>query len=693
MKKKVFWAKGVGISLLLLFSITQNTQSFAQAEKGQTQLQHEVKVTLKLIQVYVTDKKGNPVQDLEREDFIVSDNGKQQKVTEFERHILALPSAKTEPQTELIKETPLPAPRELMNRKFFLFFDFAFNNPRGVVKAREAALHFIDTQLQPSDELGIISYSTIKSLKLHEYLTTDHRKVREFVERFGRWDVYGSAENFETEYWLALAGENPKDASRSGSVFDSKGDPARIAQSRTESRIHVLNFSRKIGELAKALRYVPGHKYVLLFSSGVPYSIIHGVISPGTSPKFENPGESSLSLVYEDMLKELSAANCSIYALSTEDLADGLEKNVQVRGDFSLQKMTSATGGKYFGNINNYEQHIEKIQSLTGCYYVVGYYIDEKWDGDYHKIKVEVNRPGCKVYAQKGYFDPKPFKEYNDLEKMLQLVDLALSENPLFQTPARLPSEALSFSFEGEANLCLISKIQADKFQEVARGKFEILSIIFDEKENIVDLRRGEKVAADLPQEDFYYYSFFSLPPGAYKCRLVIRNLDTGRGAVGSSSLRIEKKRVLGISLFPPLLLSPEKNAVYLRGFVPKPLLEKSGAFSLGDALHFDPAQYSPCLEDSINANSLVPALLRCGIVNIPSPEVTASANLVERSSGRTTPLTLFVLSEDLQEDEKRYLVNIHIPELAAGEYDLNLTALEKTSKSESRATRIIKIK
>jgi len=41
------------------------------AQAPQEELQHEVTVTLKLIQVFVTDKKGNPVKDLTKEDFIV----------------------------------------------------------------------------------------------------------------------------------------------------------------------------------------------------------------------------------------------------------------------------------------------------------------------------------------------------------------------------------------------------------------------------------------------------------------------------------------------------------------------------------------------------------------------------------------------------------------------------------------------
>ena len=60
-----------------------------QRQEKSQELRHEVAVTLKLIQVYVTDKKGNPVLDLKKEDFIIRDNGKEKTITEFERQIWA----------------------------------------------------------------------------------------------------------------------------------------------------------------------------------------------------------------------------------------------------------------------------------------------------------------------------------------------------------------------------------------------------------------------------------------------------------------------------------------------------------------------------------------------------------------------------------------------------------------------------
>jgi VWFA-related protein len=419
-----------------------------------------------------------------------------------------------------------------MPRRFFLFFDLAFNNGIGIEKAKKAAFHFIDTQLQANDEIALISYSALKGLKLHEYLTTDHQKVRRILNRFGLGQIAGSAESFESEYWQVKAGVNPIDASRSGSVFDAKGlEPRQI---REEIKLQARNFGQRLLDMAKALRYIPGNKYILFLSSGVPYSLVYGIQSPFGEIGVGEWGESWLIRKFEDVLKEMSSANCIIYALDTQEVGTTIGGDARTQGTFTLQKMTSATGGKYFANINNYEKHLQDIQDLTGCTYVLGYYVDDAQDGAYHKINIEVTRPGLRVHAQKGYFNPKPFGEYTGLERMLHLVDLALSQEPLFQTPVRFPLQVVPCLAESKKNLCLAAAVSVDKIREVLAGKSEFVVVIFDQNDNIVTLKRNEKETYSFDKEELAFEASFSLPPGKYKCRLVIRNLKTGLGAVAS---------------------------------------------------------------------------------------------------------------------------------------------------------------
>ena len=86
-------------ALLLIMQVSASPGSLLpsiQERQDKAELRYEVVVTLKLVQVFVVDKKGNPVLDLRKEDFLIHDNGKIQAISEFERHSLNLPSPEPE---------------------------------------------------------------------------------------------------------------------------------------------------------------------------------------------------------------------------------------------------------------------------------------------------------------------------------------------------------------------------------------------------------------------------------------------------------------------------------------------------------------------------------------------------------------------------------------------------------------------
>ena len=149
------------------------------------QIREEVTVTLKLLQAYVTTKDGKPVTDLTAADFEVTDNGKVMPVTHFENHVLG--------GDDLAPGAPVESAK--LDRQFFLFFDFAFTDFRSSRKARDAALAFIDQNVRPDDRLGVLSYSPVRGLTIHEYLTADHARVRNIVEAFGLRAATGRGES------------------------------------------------------------------------------------------------------------------------------------------------------------------------------------------------------------------------------------------------------------------------------------------------------------------------------------------------------------------------------------------------------------------------------------------------------------------------------------------------------------------
>ncbi len=645
---------------LILGPLFQPSSASQEAVRPQKPIQYEARVTLKLIQVIVTDKKGNPVTDLSKDDFILYDNGEQKILTEFEKHVLSFPSAKA-PADEKLAPTPLATTPRLLNRKLYFLFDFAYTDGIGVRLARQAALHFIDTKLMPTDELGVISFSGKRDLQIHEFQTTDHLKIRKAVESLGLQKMMGVLMDPK-----AMGGREE---------VDWGGVKIAVARSGSEARFVARNFIWALTTFAQALRYVPGQKQIILFSSGIPGPFIN-------SPESKN---SDLRYIYTQLGKELATSNISIYPINTEDPYTLLTKPESQTGAVTLRELASTTGGQYLGNAVNSSEHLEKIQTLTGTYYVLGYSIRETWDGKYHKIKVKVSRPGCEVRAQAGYSDPKPFSDYSDLEKQIHLVDLALAENPLSQAPVRFAMQALACSAAAQNNLGLVAEIPFEKLGEVAGTKVEAVSLVFNAADDIVDLRRTESDFKVIKQNKTFNFSVLSVPPENYKCRVVLRNLETGRAAVAGATAVVPERKANELLLYPPLLLVPERGAVYIGENAAKGSSTKGSSALFAKAFLFDPAQFAPYLEKSLKRNTEIWAAVRCAAESGNGANLKLSAFLLDSVTGKEIPVPLAVVAEKDEKGEKALFIRLQIPEVEPDMYAMHLVAENAASGASSR--------
>jgi VWFA-related protein len=654
-----------------------------EAVRPQKPFQYQVRVTLKLIQVIVTDKQGNPVTDLRKDEFALYDNGEERKLTEFEKHDLRVPAGEDLAVEERVIATPLPGKSPLLGRKIFLLLDFAYADPQFARKIGEAALHFVDKNLLPTDEVGVLSYSGIQRLKIHEFLTTDHKKVRKIVESFGLHSFVGSVEDFVERYNREVGAGGFREAREDSTLTlgfppsrPGTGETVSVAPAgkQTAGRLNARFFIESLAVLAQALRYLPGQKNLILFSGGIPGSLFYNIESGDPN--------GDLRSNFENLCKGLATANIAVYAIKADALSPVPEN---LTGAATLTRMASATGGKYFSNIFNYAETLEKIQTLTGAYYVLGYPVDEKWDGRYHTIKVQVSRPGCDVRAQAGYFNPKPFSEFSALEKRIQLVDLALAEKPLSQTPVHFPMAALPQSNEPKDNLWLAAEIPHEKIAEISGKKVEIVCLVFDAKDDIVQLLRTEEDFSGAGRQFSYLVSWLSVAPGPYKCRIVMRNMETGRAAVAAAKVVFPKMNAAGIQLYPPLFLVPEKGAHYLKGLAPKSRTGKAEP-SLA-LLPFDTAQYAPVLEKVLRCGSTSWAVVRCAAANIAEPETKLSVALLDRMTGDKISVPLTIISQKDEKGTKTYFVRLEIPDVEPDEYTFVLAAEETKSGATSEVS------
>jgi VWFA-related protein len=732
MKRTIFCA-GLILSVLALpglFTAAAGS-SDQQAALSQRPIEHQVTVTLKLIQVYVTDRKGNAVTDLGKDDFAVLDNGESKALTEFERHILP-PAA----GTAAAPPAPVPAAeakaKPELPRKFLLFFDFGFNNDRGVRKAREAALHFLDAGLRPDDEVGLISYSLTRGLSFNEFLTVEHAKVRQAVEDLGVKPIAGRAEDIEQEYWRR-AGETiepPTDAPAHNEEHPHSWVNPTLDWRREESKNIARNYILKLTALAKALRYVPGRKNIVFFSTGIASSAIYGNAEgtpfgeqAGVGYKFD-AGDHVLKTLNEELLHELATSSCSIYSFDTREAAKvptlfdydnetfnarnrdifntyGPQQNTNltykdepVTGLYSLTKLAKDTGGQYFANINQYGHNLESVETMTGTYYVLGYPIVDVWDGEFHQLKVSVKRPGCEVRAQTGYFNPRPFSEISPLEKQLQLIDLALSENPVFQTPLSAGLQVFPGT-DADRTTQFLLRLPVETIDRLSAGRSEIITFVFDPQDAIIDLRRTEEDLSRFREKPVFYSSRLPLAPGTYKCRMIVRNLETGAAAVASAPTFVPGRPTQAetLKLLTPLLLSQPGGAVYLEA---RSKLSATGGASTGIAVSpypFDAGNFTPLFGPIPTGRPSIRAVLPCLTAGVPIEDIALRAALIDGATGARANLPILPLEHKAEGDVVYFPLVLDTGDLRPGAYVLYFYAEAVEAHALSFTTAALKVR
>lgn len=693
-------------------------------------LRYDVSVVLKLIHVYVTDKKGNPVPDLAAGDFVVTDNGQPMTVTDFERRTvqssIEAGPAVAAPRAEATEPAAKPAlAARSASRKFFLFFDFAFNNARGLVKARAAALHFLDTEVRPGDEVGILTFSVLKGFKVHEYLTKDRAKVREVVDRIGSKDIAGRASEVESWYWrLAEAPHNVKEGAE-GSGADPYLTPPHYAyeakSQREEAKRLGENYLIRLTVLAKAMVYVEGQKHLILFSSGLPNSLVYGAQAGNPSQTSRaggwatgefDIGDRVLKDRAEAMIKAFADSGCTFFSFDTRESAkstdlfgwdaQGLEAGgrsvLSTRSVFSeatsqfrddrntgrdfLKQMSDQTGGEYFSNINRYQKNFDQVQAATGTFYVLGYPINERWDGKYHQVKVEVKRKGCEVRTQAGYFDPKPFAEYSDLEKQLHLFDLALNERAFSRLPDRVTMGAFAVAAEGITRLAVLARLPEGVTAKFTGKRLEFVTIFFDAKGEIADMVREEIDPATYRGRDLAFAAGSVLKPGAYSCRLVVRDMDSGMSAVASAKATVGKPQMTGLELGTPLVLEARSGCSLIGAGAKK----GKSAFLWNDLYPYDSALFAPVLVELPLTTPALEAVIPCAVPAGAPAELALTANLIDAATGARSPVTIVRVDRAPKGPGEVLTIGFRPPDVPPGTYYLHFYAQDRATGSLGHA-------
>lgn len=512
------------------------------------ELRHDAAAIVKLVPVRVVNPDGRPVRTLKKEDFLIYDNSQRQTITEFEIHEpagLSIPSESGARAAGIQQE---------VNRKYFFVLDMQGSDRIGNKRAKAAVIGFSSAHLQPGDEICFLTFGIYTGLVLRQYLTADMDKITKAVDHSIEMASIAGAPQADVIEVPDYTADDQSGGLAEGSQRKSGGQTEIFSRPQPEeyqssNRIVVpgmsmlggrtyADFDMSMFELATALAYIPGSKIVVYFSTRVP--------------------NQSVSHLFAD-------ANTTIFAVNTNSVpakgggADaGIRRRQKEEQGRVLAAFAEASGGRYFDDAAATDTIAREVREIAGYYYVLGYYIHPSWDGRTHEIRVEVAIPGLRVLAQSGYNDPKPFAQWTDIEKQLHFFDLALSDGPVKAEALDLPLKVLCRSAENEPNLAILTKLQVDAREALPPGRTEAYVLIFDRDRQIVETWRGALSTAAAKTNMFYPYVVTRLPPGPYECRVVFREMETGRSAASRQAFRIPEKlaaRRGPLICAPPLLL------------------------------------------------------------------------------------------------------------------------------------------
>lgn len=364
------------------------------------------------VDAIVTDRQGNPVNDLKVEDFEVAEDGKVQKV---ETMRLVKIDATTAPaytqrtiRTRLDEET---AAADENSRIFVFFLDDYHVRKESSMSVRRPIIEFITNQLAPNDLVGVMYPLTpIDAVTL----TRNHQGVINTIEKFeGRKYDYEPINDLERGYVYKLTPDVIEMLRRQVSFGAIRGISTKLGSLREGRKSLILVSEGYSAMLPPQMRSnQPG-------GFGDPGRATRDPFAGDNNPMEDRAQFSAASDLLSEMQDVFAAANrnnTSIYAVDPRGLAVGefdITSNISIKTSQtylgnsidSLRSLAENTDGRAIVNRNDLAAGMKQIVRDASSYYLLGYTSNPApIDGKFHAIRVRVKRPGMDVRARKGYW-------------------------------------------------------------------------------------------------------------------------------------------------------------------------------------------------------------------------------------------------------------------------------------------------
>ncbi len=444
-----------------------------------------------IVDVTVLDRDGAPVENLTKGDFELYEDGKLQQLQGCDLQRLdtkALPPLNPPPKSLIRRDSPPPATTanaQRDHRLMILFFDFSSMQPTEQIRATEAAVKFLSTQMTSSDLVSIMVFGS--SLQTVQNFTADRDLLISTIEKFHIGD----------SSTLASLGETGPDPEDESGLF--------VAD---ETEFNIFNTDRKLAAIEDAARKLstyPQKKALIYFSAGVEKT---GVDNQSQLRATINTAVQSNVAFYTIDARGLVAAAPGGDATQTGAVGSKLYSGAGQRAlsdsfhnqQETLYSLAADTGGKALLDSNDLTLGITQAQKDIASYYILSYASsNQAEDGRYRRIQVKVAprlaAMKLKLDYRPGYFAPTTFAKMTGADREARLKQALESENPSTDLPiavevdyfrlakdkyfvpvsVKIPGSALSFRTKGSK-----AATELDFVAEVRDTRHRVASVIRD---------------------------------------------------------------------------------------------------------------------------------------------------------------------------------------------------------------------
>ena len=509
-------------------------------------------VQLVVVDIFAKDRNGNPIPDLKASDFTVTEDGKPQKLdfcqfqelTNDPSTELVTPVAALTPRAEAETKAAVPAAPDVKNvtntqistakpgevkykdrRLMALYFDMTSMPIQDQMRAQDAAVKFIKTQITPSDLVAILTFSS--DVKVVEDFTDDRDKLIKDIKKL----TIGEGSGFD--------------------IADTDTDTG-AAFTADDSEFNIFNTDRQLNALETAARMLgalPEKKALVFFSSGITRSgtdnqaQITATVNAAIKANVAFYPIDARGLVASGPLGDATKGSSGSGGNMNGGTARSNQSALQGQQE-SLTMLASDTGGKALLDNTDLSAGIVQAQKDISSYYIVGYNsLNQNLDGHYRKIDVKIKKDlAAKLDYRHGYFASKTFGKSDSGDRERQLSEALMLGDPI--TDIEVKAEIDYFRLARDRYFVPVevkipgSDLEMAKHGSAERTRLDFIGVIKDARGEVtgggnvrdyVELElKGDK-AAEITKHPVAYDTGFTLKPGTYTLKFLVRENETGK--------------------------------------------------------------------------------------------------------------------------------------------------------------------